>query len=663
MDKVYDLLSKHWGYHAFRPLQEAIIRTIIAGRDVLVFLPTGSGKSLCFQLPALCKEGLTLVVTPLIALMKDQVTQLAQRGVHAEAIFSGMSSVEIERRLDNCLYGNVKLLYVSPERLQTDLFKLRATTMSITTLVVDEAHCISQWGYDFRPSYLAIAHFKQTIPKANTVAFTATATKRVKQDIQNRLQLNKPLLFAQTFHRPNLIYWVRKTDHKDAQLLKALKQTAGPVIIYVNTRKKTETIANFLQKNGMTSVFYHAGLTTADRAIKQNLWTQNKVRIMVATAAFGMGIDKADVSLVVHLDLPASLEAYCQEAGRAGRNNVTAYAILWYDLQDIILLKQKCKESYPTIDQIRKVYQHLVNYYKIAVGSHAFVTYDFDLADFKQTTGLYTKEAYYGLKALELEGFIQLNEAYYQPSRVYFLLSREDLYAFQVHHPAYDWCIKGLLRLYGGTLFTPYCTIVEKKIAQFTQLAESKVQEQLHALHRLKVLEYFPQKATPQITFLTPRYLATDLPLPIHKIEQRNKTAYQQIESVIEYVTNDRRCRLAVLLDYFDENELVCNQCDICKSKVTRTIKDELITEGRNYVMHAIRQGKQDLKKIIEAVAPEKEKELLDVIRAMLDRKEIYYQYPGQLQISESSDISVPAVAVQRSGKGYVEKAKTPFVK
>lgn len=637
MDKIYDSLRKHWGYHSFRPLQEAIIRSILDGKDILVLLPTGSGKSLCFQLPALCKEGLTLVVTPLIALMKDQVTQLAHRGIHAEAIFSGMSSLEIERRLDNCVYGAVKLLYVSPERLQTDLFKLRAATMPITTLVVDEAHCISQWGYDFRPSYLEIAHFKQTITKANTVAFTATATKAVKRDIQNRLKLNHPLLFTQTFHRPNLVYWVRKTDHKEMQLLKALQQTTGPAIIYVNTRKKTETIATFLHHNGITSAFYHAGLTTADRAIKQTLWSENKVRTMVATAAFGMGIDKADVALVVHLDLPSSLEAYCQEAGRAGRNNAIAYAILWYDLQDIAHLKQKWKESHPTIDQVRKVYQHLVNYYKIAVGSHAFITYDFDLEDFKQTTGLYTKEAYYGIKALESAGFIQLNEAYYQPSRVYFLLSRETLYAFQLRHPAYDLCLKALLRLYGGTLFTPYCTIAEKKIAQLIQLTAYKVEEQLHALHRLKVLEYLPQRTKPQITFLTPRYLAAKLPLPIDKIEQKNKIAYQHIEAVIQYVTNDRRCRLATLLDYFDEEEAICSQCDICKRKATETIHNKAMLDGRDYVMHAIRHGKQDLKKLIETVTPEKEKALLDIIRDMLDAKEIYYQNPGQLQISESS--------------------------
>ncbi|WP_339044691.1 ATP-dependent DNA helicase RecQ [Cardinium endosymbiont of Tipula unca] len=573
MEKIYDLLQKHWGYTSFRPLQQQIITSILDKNDVLVFLPTGAGKSLCFQLPALHKEGLTLVVTPLIALMKDQVAQLKKRGIHAEAIFSGMSSSEIAQRLDNCVYGHVKLLYVSPERLQTELFKLRAATMHVTTLVIDEAHCISQWGYDFRPSYLEIAHFKQTIPQANTIAFTATATETVKKDIQEQLQLKNPVRFSQTFHRPNLVYWVRKTDNKEAQLLKALKNSSGSTIIYVNTRKKTEKIAAFLNKNGISASPYHAGLTIPSRTSRQEAWGKNQVRAMIATAAFGMGIDKSDVSLVIHLDLPSSLEAYSQESGRAGRNSTMAYAILWYDTQDILLLKKRWKESYPTISQVRAIYQHLVNYYKMAVGSHAFVTYDFDLEDFKNQMGLCTKEAYYGLKVLESEGFIQLNEAYYQPSRVYCLLSRSALYEFQLLHPSYDLLIKGLLRLYGGAFFMPYCSIVEKKLAQLIQFVESKIGEQLQALHRLKVIEYLPQKSSPQITFLTPRYTNTELPLRIDRIEQKNQIAYEQLESIIEYVTNDRRCRLAMLLDYFDEKEQICHNCDVCRRQKTKEIE------------------------------------------------------------------------------------------
>ncbi|AWN81571.1 RecQ family ATP-dependent DNA helicase [Candidatus Cardinium hertigii] len=627
MERIHILLQKHWGYTTFRPLQKEIIQGILDGRDLFVLLPTGSGKSLCFQLPALCHKGLTLVVTPLIALMKDQVAQLTQRGIYAEAIFSGMSNAEIERRLDNCLYGPVKLLYVSPERLHTDLFKLRAAALSIVTLVIDEAHCISQWGYDFRPSYLEIAHFKQTIPAANTVAFTATATKNVQLDIQKHLQLTDPLCFIQTFHRSNLIYWVTQTDHKLAKLLQALQHTTGPAIVYVHTRKKTQKVADFLYKNGITAAYYHAGLNMTERTSKQEAWAANKTRVMVATAAFGMGIDKADVSLVMHMDLPTSLEAYCQETGRAGRNNRPAYAILLYDLQDIITLRQRWKESYPTADQIRKVYQHLVNYYAIAVGSHAFITYDFDLEDFKKSIGLDTKLAYYGLKVLESEGFIQLNEAYYQPSKLYCPLSRKELYAFQLLHLSYDLLIKGLLRLYGGNLFTPYCTISEKKIAQCIQFTERQVEKQLYSLHQLKVIEYFPQKNQPQITFLTPRYPV--LPLNIMRIEQKNKTAYKQIEAVVQYITNNCCCRLSTLLDYFEEESIICHQCDVCKgnSKAKETAK------GKDYIIELITQGKQDIKALLAAVPIEKEKEYIALIRTMLDQRELCYQSPGRLQI------------------------------
>lgn len=629
MGKIHDILQQYWGYDGFRPLQEDIICAILERKDVLACLPTGGGKSLCFQIPALCQDGLTLVVTPLIALMKDQVCQLNQRGIDAEAIFSGIAPKEVDRILKACLQGQVKLLYISPERLQTDAFRHQVRTMKVATLVVDEAHCISQWGYDFRPSYLEIVDFKKDIPHANVVAFTATATRSVKKDIETYLKLHNPCLFELTFHRPNLVYWVRRTEHKEGQLLKVLNRSHGSVIVYVNKRRKAEVLSNWLVRHHISSTFYHAGLSMEVRDLKQDKWVNNQVRVMVATSAFGMGINKADVNLVIHFDVPPSLEAYCQEAGRAGRNNSLSYAILWYDAQDIALLKQQCRESYPSIEQIKRVYQYLMNYYQISVGSHNLVSYDFDLEAFGRYTGLHVKEAYYSLKVLESEGVIQLNDAYAQPSKVSMYFSREELYRFQLTHSDLNPIIQVMLRLYGGELFSGYCHIVEKQISQIMRCSSSKVQEQLHILHRAKVLDYVAQKGNPQITFLVPRYPIQDLPLRVDRIERKNLIAHKKMEAMVAYITHTQRCRLAMLLDYFDQQPIQCKTCDVCKARCAQTDQQRL----KDHIINAIKQGKNSIKAILSSTAPEQEQPILEQVRLMIDQKEIYYHAPDILKV------------------------------
>ena len=478
MQSIQHILKQYWGHNTFRPLQAEIIQAVLAGKDVLALLPTGGGKSICFQIPALAQPGICLVVTPLIALMKDQVEQLKQRGIPAAAIFAGMKPQEIDIVLDNCIYGQLKFLYVSPERLKTEIFQERVQKMPINLLAVDEAHCISQWGYDFRPAYLDIAELRPLIPNVNIIALTATATRSVKQDIQEKLHFREAVLFQKSFARDNLAYVVRKAEDKNNILLRILHSIHGTAIIYVYTRRKTKEVASFLLRNNVNATFYHAGLTNEERARRQDAWLQGKISVMVATNAFGMGIDKPDVRLVVHLDLPTTLEAYYQEAGRAGRDEKKAYAVVLYDQQDINELRASIQEGHPTVEYLKTVYQHLANYYQVAVGTHAMTTYDLDWEEFASNCRLKPQEAYQAIKRLESEGLIQLNEAFFQPAKLHIPTNHKELYAFQVAHASYDPLIKALLRLYGGELFTDFCNISENKVARFLQTMPQAVIKQ-----------------------------------------------------------------------------------------------------------------------------------------------------------------------------------------
>ncbi len=625
---LHETLRQYWGYKSFRPLQQDIIQAVLGGKDVLALLPTGGGKSICFQVPTLMRPGLCIVISPLIALMKDQVDQLKKRKIAAEAIFTGMKASEIDVVLDNCIYGKVKFLYLSPERLKTTLLQERAQKMQVSLLAVDEAHCISQWGYDFRPAYLDIAAFKTLLPSVNVIALTATATPRVQQDIQEQLQLKSPLRFQKSFTRDNLAYVVRKTEDKEGQLLNILRHVPGTAIVYVNARKKAKTTAQLLQKNDINAVAYHAGLTAPERSARQEAWINETTKVIVATNAFGMGIDKLNVRLVVHLDLPTTLEAYYQEAGRAGRDEKKAYAVILHNDQDIAILKEGIQITHPSLSQLRKVYQHLANYYQVAVGSHNMTTYDFDLEHFAHVYGLKPRLAYQALKTLEREGLIQLNETFYQSAQLYIIIDPQALYAFQVAHAPYNLLIKALLRLYGGALFSTFTGISIQHIAQFLNGTPQGISKQLEALEQRQIVQYRPPKDTPQLTFITPRYPAALLPLDSKKLKQRMTIAQEKAEAAVHYITCQYRCRVHLLLEYFSEIvHQKCGHCDIClveeKQRSQRPAED--CQKYRLLVLKRLQQGKQELKEIISSVDLIEEEAMLAAIREMLENREVAY--------------------------------------
>ncbi|NBW03983.1 MAG: ATP-dependent DNA helicase RecQ, partial [Cytophagia bacterium] len=449
MSQIHDILKTYWGYSEFRPLQEDIIQSALNQKDCLAILPTGGGKSLCFQVPAMAMDGICIVITPLIALMQDQVDQLSQRGISAVAIYSGMSKRQIDILLDNCVYGQVKFLYLSPERLKTELLIERAKLMKISLLVVDEAHCISQWGYDFRPSYLEIQNFKTLFPTVPCMALTASATSAVKKDILANLQLKNPAVFQKSFSRANLSYSVLWEENKDLKLVQMIQKVGGSSIVYARNRRKTQEIAKILLDKGVKANFYHAGLTTEERTKRQKDWIENQVQCIVATNAFGMGIDKSDVRLVVHIDLPDSMEAYYQEAGRAGRDEKKAFGVILIEENDLIELKAQWQKSYPTADIIKRTYQSISNYLQIAEGSSELSTYDFDWQEMVSRYQLPSSETFYALKTLESEGLILISDAMQNPSKIKIIVNSTELYDFQIRNEKFESILKYLLRQFG----------------------------------------------------------------------------------------------------------------------------------------------------------------------------------------------------------------------
>ena len=568
MISYQEILKQYWGYDDFRGIQREIIESIGSGHDTLGLMPTGGGKSITFQVPALCQDGTCIVITPLIALMKDQVDHLRRRGIRAAAIYSGLTREEIVITLENCIFGDIRILYVSPERLASDLFQTKLRHMRVSFITVDEAHCISQWGYDFRPSYLQIAQIRKLVPNAPVLALTATATPAVVQDIQQKLSQKDTNfnVFRMSFERKNLAYVVRHAPDKREQLIHILESVKGSAIVYARSRRRTKEYAELLTEAGISATFYHAGLDSAVKDERQRGWQQDKIRVMVATNAFGMGIDKPDVRLVIHIDCPDSIEAYFQEAGRAGRDGRKAYAVLLYNDADQRKLEKRIADTFPEKDYIRKVYEHLAYFYQVGVGSGYNHIFEFNIDQFCHTFRHFPIQADAALKILDRAGYIEYTEEQDNQARVMFTIGRDDLYRLENTSPNEEKVITAMLRNYGG-LFTDYNFIDESFIAQQTQLEPQQVYMTLKGLSQRHILHFIPQKKTPYIRYTQRREDMEHVQIPPSVYEERKAQFEERIHAMINYAKDDAVCRSRQLLRYFgEESDHDCRQCDVCLS-------------------------------------------------------------------------------------------------
>lgn len=619
---IHQILTHYWKHSHFRPLQEEIISSVLAGNDTLALLPTGGGKSVCFQVPALLNPGICIVVSPLIALMKDQVENLTAKGIKAVAIFSGMGKREIDILLDNCIYGDIKFLYLSPERLLTDLVKERIKYMKVSLFAVDEAHCISQWGYDFRPPYLHIADLKEIHPEVPILALTATATKRVIADIQQKLKFKKENVYTKSFERKNLSYVVANEDNKARKLLSIVRKVGGSGIVYVRNRRKTQEVARLLTAQGISSDFYHAGLDGNLRSEKQEAWKKNVTRVIVATNAFGMGIDKPDVRFVVHLDIPESLEAYYQEAGRGGRDEKKAYAVLLYNNSDKVQLIEKTEKSFPTLEEIKQVYYNLGNYLQLAYEAGEGLNFEFDVSDFCSRFKLNPGKTLNAFKFLEHDEYLTLSESVYLPSRLKIIVSPEDLYRFQIESEADDPFIKTLLRSYAG-LYEQYVPVHEFDVAKRTGLNKEEVVATLKKLESLELVHYIPQSDLPQVQFIKPRVPNGNLQLDHKYLNERKQIMLEQLEAVINYAER-ASCRSVQLLEYFNEyGTFNCGVCDVCLEEKRRDKHAFLSETITSEIVTALAGNSLTLDETVNSTQIGTEKDRVEVIRNLLDAGKI----------------------------------------
>ena len=634
MNKYQEILKQYWGYDSFRDLQEEIITSIGEGKDTLGLMPTGGGKSITFQVPALAQEGICIVITPLIALMKDQVQNLRKRGIMALAVYSGMTRQEILTALENCIFGDYKFLYISPERVDTEIFRTKLKAMKVSMITVDESHCISQWGYDFRPAYLKIAEIRELLPGVPVLALTATATPEVVKDIQNRLNFHEGNVFRMSFERKNLAYIVRKTDNKTNELLHILRKIPGSAIIYVRNRRRTKEITELLVNEDITADFYHAGLDNAVKDLRQKRWQNGEVRVMVATNAFGMGIDKPDVRIVLHLDLPDSPEAYFQEAGRAGRDGKKAYAVILYAKSDKTTLHKRVADTFPDKEYILDVYEHLQYYYQMAMGDGFQCVREFNLEEFCRKFKYFPVPVDSALKILTQAGYLEYTDEQDNASRILFTIHRDELYKLREMGKETEALIQTILRSYTG-VFTDYAYISEASLSIRTGLTREQIYNILVTLTKRRIVDYIPHKKTPYIIYTRERLELRFLHIPASVYEERKARYEARIKAMEEYVTTENICRSRMLLRYFGEkNEHNCGQCDVCLSKrATDNLSEKSYEEVKRQILNLLSHSPLTPAETADQIKAEKE-DIGQVIRYLLDEGELKMQ-DGMLHISK----------------------------